>query len=189
MAKNKVEFGISNLHVGTYSVADDGTVTLGTPYHQRGAVSFSPEQDSSENNFYADDITYWSEYTEGSFAGDLTVALFDDDFKIQFLGYKRLTNGGLAKVKGAIKPNTYVAFEIKGDAEKRRAIFYNCAFGAITREYTTIEDTKTPNTEALPIAVTGDNATGVSKAVLKPDDAGYDTLFTAPDAPEIAESE
>lgn len=189
MANNKVEFGISNLHVGTYSVADDGTVTLGEPYHQRGAVSFSPEQDSSENNFYADDINYWSEYTEGPFAGNLVVALFDDDFKTQFLGYVRLTNGGLARVKGAIKPNAYVAFEIKGDAEKRRAIFYNCSFGAITREHTTIEDTKTPNTETLPVTIAGDNATGVTKAVLKPGDAGYDTLFTAPAAPEIAESE
>ena len=38
---NKVEFGISNLYVGTYSVGTTGTVTMGTPYHQAGAVSFS----------------------------------------------------------------------------------------------------------------------------------------------------
>ena len=40
---NKVEFGISQLHVGTYTVDNQGVVTLGTPYHQKGAVSFSPE--------------------------------------------------------------------------------------------------------------------------------------------------
>lgn len=187
MAKNKVEFGISNLHVGTYTVDDDGKVTLGAPYAQKGAVSFSPDQDSSDNPFYADDITYWNEYTDGPISGDITVAKFDDEFKTQFLGYKVLTNGGIAQVKNAIKPAAYVAFEVKGDAEARRVIFYNCSFGAISREYTTIEDSKTPNTEALPTTCSGDNATGVTKAVLKPGDSGYDTLFTAPTAPAFTE--
>lgn len=187
MANNKVEFGISNLHVGTYSVADDGTVTLGAPYHQKGAKSFSPEQDSENNVFYADDIAYWSEYNEGPFEGDLEAALFDDAFKTQFLGYKLLTNGGLANVKNAVKPNVYIAFEIKGDKEKRRAIFYNCSLGSIKRSYETIEDTKEPTTETLAVTCTGDNATGVTKATLKPADPGYDTLFTNPAAPELAE--
>ena len=48
---NKVEFGISELHVGTYTVDDQGVVTLGTPYHQAGAVSFSPEENSEQNTF------------------------------------------------------------------------------------------------------------------------------------------
>ena len=186
MAKNKVEFGISNLHIGTYTVGDGGTVTLGTPYHQPGAVSFSPEQDSNENVAYADDMAYWSEYTDGPFSGDLVVMLYDDEFKEQFMGYKRLTNGGLANVKNAQKPNVYLAFDIKGDKEGRRAIFYNCSLGAINRSYETIEEEKTPANETLPITCIGDNATGVTKATLKPGDAGYDTLYTAPTAPEIA---
>ena len=182
---NKVEFGISNLHVGTYTVSN-GVATLGTPYYQKGAVSFSPEQEVNDNPFYADDIVYWNEYTEGSFSGDLTVAMFDDAFKTQFLGYVALTDGGLAQKKGATKSNVYVAFEVKGDAEKRRVIFYNCSLGSIVREFTTIEDTKTPNTEALAITCVGDEPTGVMKAVYKPEDAGYSTLFTTPAAPAIA---
>ena len=43
---NKVEFGISNLYVGTYSVNTQGAVTMGTPYHQAGAISFSPEENA-----------------------------------------------------------------------------------------------------------------------------------------------
>ena len=182
---NKVEFGISQLHVGTYTVANDGTVTLGTPYHQKGAVSFSPEEQSDKSDFYADNIIYWSGYTGGSFEGDLEVALFDDDFKTSFLGYKRLTNGGLATVKNATKPNVYIAFAVEGDQESRRCIFYNCTLGVITREFSTIEDTKEPTTETLNMTCIGDNASGVSKAVLKPGDAGYDTLFTSPAAPEL----
>lgn len=188
--KNKVEFGISNLHFGTYTVDSEGNVTLGTPYHQKGAVSFSPEEQSERTDFYADNISYWNEYTGGRIEGDIEVAIYDDDFKITFLGYKRLKNGGLAKVKNPVKPDVYVAFEVDGDAEARRVILYNCALGVITREYNTEEEQREPATETLPITATGDNASGVTMASFVPGDDGYDTLFTAPTAPELeSESE
>ena len=183
---NKVEFGISELHVGTYTVDDQGVVTLGTPYHQAGAVSFSPETQSEQNTFYADNIAYWSGYSGGTFEGDLEVAKFSDEFKTQFLGYVELTNGGLANVKNAVKPNVYIAFQVEGDAESRRVILYNCALGVIGREFATIEENKEPATETLGVTCTGDNATGVTLASFKPTDAGYATLFTAPTAPAIA---
>ena len=185
---NKVEFGISNLHVGTYTVNNDNTVTMGTPYHQKGAVSFSPEEQSELTKFYADNIVYWSDYTGGTFEGDLEVAKFDDEFKKKFLGYKKLTNGGLANVKNAVKPNVYIAFQVEGDAESRRVILYNATLGAITREFSTIEEQKEPVTETLSVTVVGDNASGVSMASFRPDDAGYDSLFTNPAAP-VLESE
>lgn len=182
---NKVEFGISQLHIGTYT-ENNGEITLGTPYHQKGAVSFSPEESSENNTFYADNIPYWSGYSGGTVEGDLEVAKFDDEFKTQFLGYKELANGGLANVKNAIKPNVYVAFQIEGDAESRRVILYNCALGVIGREYATIEESKEPATETLGVTCTGDNATGVTMASFVPSDAGYATLFSAPTAPEFA---
>lgn len=182
---NKVEFGISQLHVGTYTESN-GTVTLGTPYHQKGAVSFSPEEQSEQNNFYADNIVYWSGYSGGTLEGDLEVAMFDDAFKTQFLGYKALTNGGLANVKNPTKPSVYIAFQVEGDDESRRVILYNCSLGGITREYNTIEESKEPTTETLPVTCVGDNASGVTMAVFKEDDAGYSTLFTAPTAPVLA---
>lgn len=183
---NKVEFGISQLHVGTYTVSDQGVVTLGTPYHQPGAVSFAPEEQAESNTFYADNIPYWSGFSGGTLEGDLEVAKFSDEFKTQFLGYRTLTNGGLANVKNAIKPQCYIAFQVEGDAESRRVILYNCGFGVINREFTTIEDTKEPITETIGVTCTGDNATGVSMASFKPGDTGYATLFTAPTAPELA---
>ena len=181
---NKVEFGISELHVGTYTVSGS-TVTLGTPYAQKGAVSFAPEEQTEQNIFYADNTAYWSGYSGGSIEGDLEVAMFDDAFKTQFLGYAALTNGGLANVKNATKPNVYIAFQVEGDAESRRVILYNCSLGAIQREYNTIEESKEPTTETLPVTCTGDNNTGATMAVYKPADDGYATLFTNPAAPAI----
>lgn len=182
---NKVLFGISQLHVGTYTESN-GTVTLGTPYHQKGAISFSPEESSEKNDFYADNIAYWSGYSGGTIEGDLEVAMFDDEFKTQFLGYRELTSGGLASVKNATKPNVFVAFQVEGDQESRRCILFNCSLGAINREYSTITENKEPQTATIPVTCIGDNVSGVTMATFKPTDSGYATLFTAPTAPTLA---
>ena len=181
---NKVEFGISNLYVGTYTVGTTGTVTMGTPYHQAGAVSFSPEEQSEANNFYADNVIYYSGYTGGTFEGDLEVAKFDDSFKTQFLGYiQKASDGGLAVVKNATKPNVYIAFQVEGDAESRRIIMYNCSLGGITREYNTTEDSIEPATETIAVTVAGDNKSGISMVSYSQASSGYSTLFTNPPAP------
>ena len=182
---NKVEFGISDLYFGTYTVSTSGTVTLGTPYHQAGAVSFSPEEQSNKNDFYADNIIYWSGYSGGSFEGDIEVAKFDDAFKTTFLGYETLNDGGVANIKGAVKPNVYIMFEVQGDAEARRVIMYNATLGVISREYSTIEDSKTPVTEKLGITVMGDNGTGISMVSYAKTATGYSTLFTNPPTPAL----
>lgn len=182
---NKVEFGISQLHVCTYETDDGGTVTLGEVYHQPGAVSFSPEDQGDLSSFFADNINYFSEYSDGNLEGDLEVALFSDDFKTKFLGYKKLANGGLAKVKGAYRPKVAIFFEVDGDKEHRRVALYNCALGPIGRSYNTETETREPVTETIPVTVTGDLETGVPIATFRPDDAGYDTLFTNPTAPEF----
>lgn len=181
---NKVEFGISNLYVGTYTVGSGGTVTMGTPYHQAGAISFSPDENSDKTDFYADNVIYWSGYTGGSFEGDLEVAKFDDAFKKNFLGYiEKASDGGLAVVKNAVKPNVYIAFQVEGDVEARRIIMYNCSLGGITREYSTIEESKEPATETIAVTVAGDNATGISMVSYAYTATGYSTLFTNPPAP------
>ena len=182
---NKVEFGISNLYVGTYSLTTAGSVTLGTPYHQAGAVSFSPEEQSEDNNFYADNIIYWAGYSGGTFEGDLEVAKFDDAFKTQFLGYTAIANGGIAIRKNVKKPSLYVMFQVEGDAESRRIIMYNVASGVITREYATTEDTTEPATETLSLRVIGDNATGISMVSYNESTSGYSTLFSNPPVPAL----
>lgn len=183
---NKVLMGFSDLYIGTYTVdPDDGTVTMGSPYHQAGAVGFSPSESSDRNDFYADNIAYYTTFGAGVVEGDLTVAMFDDAFKMQFLGYVTLDDGGLAQIKNPTKPNIYMAFEVQGDAEGRRVIFYNGTLGEIVREYNTIEDTVTPQTESVPVSFAGDNETGIKMVVYKESDAGYATLFTNPPAPTL----
>lgn len=182
---NKVLMGFSDLYIGTYTVGTGGTVTMGTPYHQAGAVGFSPSESSDRNDFYADNVAYYSSFGNAPIEGDLTVAMFDDAFKTQFLGYVATADGGLAQVKNPVKPSIYMAFEVQGDQEARRVIFYNGTLGEITREYGTIEDTREPQTESIPTSFAGDNGTGIKMVTYKPGDSGYATLFTAPPAPAL----
>lgn len=182
---NKVEFGLSNLYIGTYTVAAGGTVTLGTPYHQAGAVSMTLDAESDSNDFYADNVKYWSGFTDNGFTGSIEVAKFDTEFKTSFLGYQALTDGGVAQIKGATKPSVYVCWQAEGDVEARRCIMYGVSLGAIAREFSTIEESKEPVTESIDITVTGDNGTGIVMTSYKPADSDYATLFTNPPVPAL----
>ena len=182
---NKVYFGFSDLYIGTYTVGSGGTVTMGTPYHQKGAVGFSPEENTDRSDFFADNIAYYTSYASGTYEGDLEVAKFDDSFKTQFLGYITLDDGGLAQIKGATKPNIYLMFEIQGDVQARRVIFYNGTLASINREYSTIEETPEPVTESISVTFTGDNATGITMVTYNKGDTGYSTLFTNPPTPAL----
>ena len=183
--KNKVLFGFSDLYIGTYEVDENDVVTLGEPYHQKGAVGYSPEDAAEKSDFYADNVTYYTTYASGTYEGDITVAMFDDEFKTKSLGYVVLDDGGLARLKNANKPNVYIAFEVQGDTEARRVIMYNGSLGSITREYSTLEDTKTPVTETIGTTFNGDAKTKITMVTYNPSDAGYDSLFTNPPVPML----
>lgn len=182
---NKVEFGLSNVHVGTYTASSEGVVTLGEPMKVPGAVTLALTAESESNQFWADDIVYHSSFTDNGEAGDLTMALFPDEFKLAFLNYVELADGGVAKVKTMRNKNVYIAFEGDGDANRRRHIMYNIALGAISREHATKEGAENPEVESIPVTLTGDNATGIVKVSYNSDDTGYSTLFTEPPVPTL----
>lgn len=184
--ENKVLYGFKNLYIGTYTVDDEtGEVTMGVPYRQTGAVGYSPESQGSNYTFYADDTSYFSTYTTGSYEGDLVVARFDDEFRKLFLGEVELGDGGLAEVKNPVKPNIYMMYESQGNEGPERTIWYNGSLGNISREVATIEDEIEVNTETIPTTFVGDNETGITKVVYGKDKEGFDTLFTNPPAPQL----
>lgn len=181
---NKVEFGVSQLYFGTYTVSD-GTVTMGTPMHVPGAKNIKLDVSNNEDTDYADNIEYWSQYSPAKHSGSIEVERFTDEFRKTFQGYVDTADGGIAYSKFADRPNCYIAFQSEGDAQSRRWIFYNCALGAISREFNTQEDKTEPDTESCDFSNTGDNVTGITYAYYNPGDAGYDTLFTSPAAPTL----
>lgn len=187
--EDKVLFGFSDLYFGTFTENADGSVTMGEPYHQRGAVGFSPEEQGENYVFHADNVPYFSYYTSGTYQGDLVVARFDREFREKYLGEVTLDDGGLAQIKNAIKPSVWMAFEVQGDKGPERVIYYNGSMGGITREYATIEENVEVQTESMPLTFSGDNKTGMTKVVYMEGDEGFETLFTNPPAPKLPESQ
>lgn len=179
---NKVEFGLKNVHFGTYTDTA-GVITLGTPSAMPGAISLTLDPESKDYSLYADDDIYYQNQTNNGLSGALSMALFPDAFKTAFLGYVELASGGLAMKKGITKPKGYIIFEGDGDANKRRTILYNVSFSDITRAHNTKEDTEAAETESVDIRVIGDNTTKVVKVTYDPTDTAYDTLFTTPPVP------
>lgn len=185
MAKeNKVRFGLSEIHVGTYEVTPEGTVKLGEPIALPGAIALSLDAEGEEASVYADDVKYWFNFEDNGFKGDLEVVRFTDEFGVKFLGKVKLDDGGIASVKGAQKPAVYMAFQSKGDKHNRRAILYNVSIATPGKEYKTKEDKTDVATEKASITVAGDNVTGITMAVYSEDANGYKTLFTNPPAPK-----
>lgn len=187
--EDKVLFGFSDLYFGTFTENEDGSVTMGEPYHQRGAVGFSPEEQGENYVFHADNVPYFSYYTSGTYQGDLVVARFDREFREKYLGEVTLDDGGLAQIKNAIKPSVWMAFEVQGDKGPERVIYYNGSMGGITREYATIEENVEVQTESMPLTFSGDNKTGMTKVVYMEGDEGFETLFENPPAPKLPESQ
>ncbi len=183
MGTNKVEFGLEEVHVGTYTEAADGTVTLGEGSPVKGAVSLGLDPTESDVSFYADNVQYFKSTTAEGFTGTLTMALFPDAFKTAFLDYATLADGGIAELKGTEKSPVYISFQGLGDAEKRRHILYNVSLGNIKREYKSIGEGKEVETEEISITVVGDNTTKICKVSYGESATGYTTLFSAPPVP------
>ena len=57
--KNKVKFNICNVHYAPITVAEEGTVSFGTPVPMPGAVSISMDPTGEPESFYADGIEYY----------------------------------------------------------------------------------------------------------------------------------
>lgn len=185
--KNKVVFGIQNLHIGTYTDVG-GEVNLGEPFFQAGARTLSIDPESVENSISADNITYWSENVNDGFSGTLEVVKFDDKAKQNFFGFRETPDGGIVSIKGAKKPKLYIAFESDGDVEPTRVILYNVTVGDAKTEYKTIENgSKEITVEECDIRVNGDNKTGATKAIYHTDSEGFNTIFTNPPVPAVKE--
>lgn len=180
---NKVEFGISHLYVGIFDEDSAGNIAMGKPDAIPGAVSLTLDAETNETKFYADNTVYWSDFTDNGFSGEVNVALFPESFKLKYLGYEKLANGGIAQVKNAVKPKAYLMFQAEGDEAARKVIMYNIAFGAISREHNTVNENKEVDTETVPITVTGSNSTGITRASYDNTASAYSTLFTNPPAP------
>lgn len=150
MAKNKVLFGLSNVHV---AFLDETEKTYGKPTHIPGAVNLALSPEGEDYKFYADNILYYAMNSNNGYTGDLEMALIPDEFLIEALGWEKDENGLVVEIAdGAQKPFALL-YEVKGDKKNRRFAFYNCITAKPSQENSTETESRDVNTQTLTITV------------------------------------
>lgn len=181
---NKVEFGVKNVIMGTYTEATDGTVSLGSPVAVPGIRKMTRAVTSEAAHLAADDRDdYWEENSENGGSGEFEFANVSDDFKTTFLKYVENTDGGISHKETKETSKVYVIFESDGDNHKKRHILYNVTLGSLGRERNTRDGAKAPDVVTLPYTYKADPTTGITDTSYTPDDAMYETMLTTPPVP------
>jgi len=178
MSKNKVKYGLKNVHYAVVTEVN-GTVTYGTPKAVPGAVNLVQNPAGDPVEFYADDVMYFEESTNNGYTGTLEMALIPDEFRVDVLGDEIDSNGALIENANAHPNKIALMFEFDGDQKKTRHVNYNVSVTRPNVEGETRTNTKTPKTETLPITVRPALDSGDVKAKLEQDQTGYSTFYSA----------
>lgn len=172
--KNKVKFNICNVHYALQTIAEDGTVTFGTPVAMPGAVSLSLDANGEPSNFYADGYAYYTISNNMGYEGDLELAMVPESFRTDVLKEELDSNKVLVENANVETANFALLFEFDGDIKKIRHVLYNCAASRPSIESQTNEDEVEVQTETLSLTATP-LANGYVKA--KTGDDTTDTVY------------
>lgn len=158
--KNKVKFGLSNVHVAKMIKGEDGVITYDTPFKIPGAVNLSLDAEGDNEPFYADNIKFFESFANNGYSGELEIAKIPDEFLKEILGQKIDSIGGVIEnINDKITPFAFM-YQIEGDVTGTRFCYYNATVSRPSTEAATTEGTKTPNTDTLSITTSAREDTG-----------------------------
>ena len=187
--KNKVKFGLSNVHVAKITKGEDGAITYGTPFKIPGAVNLSLDAEGDNEPFYADNMKYYESYANNGYSGELEIAKIPDEFLKEILGQTIDSAGGvLETINDVISPFAFM-YQIEGDQTGTRFCYYNATVSRPSTEAATTEDTKTPNTDTLSITTSAREDNGQVRYKLALSDTNkteYDAFFDEVPEPKEA---
>ena len=163
MSKNKVKFNLKNAHYAMLSIAEDGTVSYGTPVELPGAVSISLDANGEPENFYADGVAYYVINNNMGYDGDLELAIIPESFRVDALNETLDDNNVLVENANTELNSFALLFEFDGDVRHIRHVLYNCSASRPGIEGQTNEESRQVQTETLTIKATP-LASGVVKA-------------------------
>lgn len=175
MPKNKVRYGLENLHFAY--MKQDGEWE--TPIHIPGLVGFNANPDENDVEFYADNIKYYFRKVNNGYTGDVETALIPDEVLAEVLGWIIDSSDVLVEVSDAKARPFALLAQIQGDAKNRRFVYYNCQGGRPGQSSTTQGSSADPQTETMPLEIlpirVGENY--LVKAVAEQGTAAYANWF------------
>lgn len=148
---DKVKFGIKNVHVFPITAWNDGVPTYGNVINIPGTVSLSLDKQGDTNDFYADNIKYYTSVANNGYAGTLEVAVIPDEFREKILKYLKDTKNVL--VEDIAEPTHFaMTFEEDGDQDGTKFVLYNGTASRPSLDKSTTTDSKEPSTQTLDIS-------------------------------------
>lgn len=184
---NKITYGLSNVHVWPIvSTSAAGVPSYGSIIKMPGAVEMSLDAEGSSDPFYADDQIYYQGVANNGYSGALTIADIPGEFLTVVMGETVDANGVYVE-NSDVEPKEFaMAFEFKGDAKKRRHVFYRCKATRPSVASSTKEDAVSPNTQELSISAVPRLDNSNVKARCEEGDGAYANWYG--DAPYASES-
>lgn len=173
---NKIKYGLKNAHYAVITETD-GAITYGTPVAIPGAVNLILSASGDAVQFYADDVTYYEDYTNNGYEGSLELALIPDSFKTDVLGFTIDANGAIIENSDAKSKKFALLYEFDGDAKKTRHVNYYVSASRPSIEGSTKTQTKEPKTETLNITARPAIDTLNVHAKIEQGKTEYDTFF------------
>lgn len=184
MSKNRVRFGLEQVHIAFRKEDVGGAPSWDTPIAIPGAVNFSANPDGGESTFYADNTKYYTRRTNNGYTAELEMALVPDEVLAEMLGWEIDSNGMLIEDAEAVPKEFALMAQVQGDARNRRFVYYRCTASRPTQTHGTTTDTTTPTTETLNLTILPLEVNGkkLVRGVIEPDgtnEAVYNGFFNA----------
>lgn len=182
MGKNKVKFGLSNVHIAKITANSSDGITYGDPFKIPGAVNLTLDPEGESADFYGDNTKYFSEYANQGYSGSLEIAMITDEFRTQILGETTDSNGALIESVDDTISDFALGFQINGDKSNRKFWFYNVSAQRPSTSGQTIETSKEPTTDTLNITANARISDNRVKAFLEETEENktvYDSFFNS----------
>lgn len=150
---NKVRYGLSRVH---YAIFDEDEKEYGEVKPLAGAVNLSFDAQGSQNQFYADNVIYFTSNPNGSDTGTLEIADMTDNARIDLLGYVRDETTGILYEPTTVRYPTFaLLYQVEGDGNTLRGIRYNVTMSRPSESFATTSDSVDPNTQSFDYTATG----------------------------------
>ena len=148
---DKVKFGIKNVHVFPIVSEAGGVPTYGNVINVPGTVSLSLDKQGDTNDFYADNIKYYTSVANNGYAGTVLEGGTLSQGAWNATKYLKDTKNVL--VEDIAEPTHFaMTFEEDGDQEGTKFVLYNGTASRPSLDKSTTTDSKEPSTQSLDIS-------------------------------------